>query len=319
MMEALILLAKKQKILWLTHQREQIEVSYNKKEWMLLKNSIIEAIGMPSSIKLKDLAGIKFDVNEDYTKCLSWLGIDNAVFGGMWVCPHEPKEFDSLGERKALSAGDFRFYTYHKQLVLTERKTTSDILNGLSEFGKTKTKSPRDVNDQMARLLEECDIPLFILEDHPGVTLKNGIILSHLKNKVPWHKSPESYLENWLFSWQLAGIMVIRTKGIEHSVATLKRIFDYFQKENHDVVYRFPRQVVPAKGTVHGVNLLLGIPGIGETMARRIMESFGTARAFFNAEVTKRIFDIDRLGKKKAFLVDECLDEVYVAPKELKL
>lgn len=309
-------------ILWEDPYEDVVEVKYSRSEWKVLRESILEKAGLPSTgIKLGDLRGITFEMNEDFTEALVWVGLKEPPIEGIDICLHEPQEFDQLepSKRKSLVAGDFAFTTRYRRKVLVERKTWHDLLTGLSVFGKTKTKSPRDINDQMTKLLDGSDFAFFILERHPRVRLKDGIMLSNLKEKPPWHKKSTAYVDGWLLPWQLAGVILLETNGIEDSIRTIQWLYNYFQHDDHSVVYRAPRQIVIDKGTYKGLNLLLGIEGMGEVLSRRALNYWGTARKFFQAGYSDRAFHIDGMGVILTKAVDEALDEEYIPPKRIAL
>lgn len=309
-------------ILWESITGVQTEVKYSLKEWGVLRKSIVEKAGLPkSSLKLKNMPGISLDMNDNLTEALSWEGVDGAVFLGMRVCLHEPEALDQLApsRRASLTTGDIAFFSKYRKLVLVERKTWPDICAGLMEMGKTKTQSPRNINDQMTRLLNEADLAFIVRERHPKMRLKDGFMFSVHKSKPPWHNKPISYVDGWLLPWQLAGITLIESDGVEDTVRKIQWLYDFLQKDNHTVVYKAPRQITVAPGTTKGVNLLLGIEGFGDGIARKAMETFKTARAFFNATPNQRAFHALGIGQKLALRVDEYLDEEYKASERLEI
>lgn len=299
-----------------------IDVVYSKKEWAELRQSILEVSQYPFKTQ-GELVGLLFYMNEGLTKALLWVGTPLTINQGMMVDVHEPPLIAQLGSRVPMQSGDVGFYTAHKQWVLIERKSWTDLLAGLGEFGKTKTQSPRDVNKQMTQLIDNSDISIFILEGSDNVKFKDSLILYNgariPKIKTPpWHKNPKSYVWGWLIPWIIAGVLVIQTDDIDDTVKFVTWLYDFMQKEEHDTVYRSPRPIIIQNGTTSGLNLLLGIDGYGEKLARAAMGHFGTARKFFDATWDERS-EVPGIGGLLAIKPDAAMSEIYVPGKSVKI
>ena len=143
---------------------------------------------------------------------------------------HEPDSIaDELikagWDRKHLTVGDFTFEAYDGKTVGIERKEASDLLNSLASGRLAK---------QLQNLLNTYDVPIFLLEGSLGQSLNSSSSHSHIILKGGGEtKWTTEAVRNFLLTWQLMGIVYMRTSSIEDSITRLNELVVYFSRPLH--------------------------------------------------------------------------------------
>lgn len=179
----------------------------------------------------------------------------------------------------SLNCGDYRI----NSLVLVERKTARDLLLSIADH--------RFFN-QIRRMKNLSYRSLVIVEGDPYSTDLDF--------------SPEA-IKGALLScqvvWQLP---VLFTHSVEETAITLLAIGR--QMEKHDDVILLRGGYRPRRLQTRQLYFLQGLPGVGPTLAKRLLEHFLTPANVIGASVSE-LSTVRGVGEEKALLIREILDK----------
>lgn len=186
--------------------------------------------------------------------------------------------------------------------IAIERKEASDYVSSLYS---------ERLGSQLARLVEHYDFPILLTEgnfnsNHDGLVVipgKNG----HLINK----HIPFTALMSTIFELQTGGAYHIHTNNLQTTCRFIKGLYEWSQKEEHNLLSSRRRVNIITGRADDPVWLVMGLPGIGVTLARPLLEMFGSPYAVFmafaNPAMHPMIKQIRGINDKKIDQVREVL------------
>ncbi len=180
-----------------------------------------------------------------------------------------------------LSYGD---YLINNGLVI-ERKTARDFLISIIDLRLFK---------QVANLKKHCDSALLLIE---GDLLQTGGMMDH--------RSITGALLSVQASWQLP---VIFSESAAHSCDILEIITRQRDTFSDNLVLRGGYR--PKKIKTRQLYILQGLPGVGPSLAKRLLEHFKSVAAVMNAS-TLELQHVQGLGVVKANDIRKILDRHY--------
>jgi Fanconi anemia group M protein len=106
-------------------------------------------------------------------------------------------------------------------------------------------------------------------------------------------------------------VVVEYTTDKVDSAANVVSLYDYFATSEHDsLAVNFKPKLVSLKPPTVGEQILMGIPTVGIENARSVLGEFKTILGVSMAS-EKELMKIDGVGKVKARLIKEALNESY--------
>jgi len=189
---------------------------------------------------------------------------------------YEPKAFDSLfpdSTRSKLKQGDFKFQGAMGEIVLIERKSVNDLYSSLIS-GR--------INRQLVRCLYETPHTYLLIEGR--LKELHGFVVDGLGHKS---KFPFTALSNFLVSCQQQGVMLLLSTSIDSSSRVIKALHEYYQKDDHksfeSPAKRTPTNLPTSDPVMRQVDFLCGLPGIGPSAAKRLINEYKTPVAAIQA------------------------------------
>ena len=224
----------------------------------------------------------------------------------------EPESiFDSLvglgypPDLVTLETGDYQFWRHDEEAltqVIIERATWGNFLD------KIKTG---ELATQLRRGIEvEAQIVLMI-EGKIGMDHSTGK-LNLLGSFKPIHTGFRySSVRGFLRAVQMAGVVVEYTTSKQDSAVEIVSLYNYYGSEEHDSLTKNYRpKIVSLRPPNVGEEILMSIPTIGIENARGLLKEFGSISALA-AAAEKDMMKVDKIGKVKAKLVKEALNESF--------
>lgn len=193
-------------------------------------------------------------------------------------------------ERRTITPGD---YIVSSECGI-ERKTINDFINSVFN-GR--------VFDQVSRLLEVYEKPILILE---------GDVEEELEKR----DNPRSFWGALLKLQSDMGITVLSTPSILHTSNLLYTLSKRLQKKNKKniTIQHKPRLLTQKDLQIYVVSSL---PNIGEEIAERLLNYFGTVREVFLAD-TSDLIKVEGVGKIKAEKIVNILDFKFRKKRKAK-
>jgi len=185
-------------------------------------------------------------------------------------------------EFKTLDVGD---YLCSKRVVC-ERKTVTDFLTSI-----TNQRIFKQVESMKAY-----EKPVLIIEGNQNVLFDNGIHPNTIRGVLA------SIAINY-------SIPIIWTSDQRETASQL-----YWIATREQLIKKRDIQIRPHKKTESIPEkqefLISGLPGISNTMTKRLLKHFKTPTKLFKADV-KQLMEVDKIGKQKAQKIREILDTEY--------
>lgn len=184
-------------------------------------------------------------------------------------------------EQSELSSGDYLIGGG----FAVERKDATDFVVSLME-GR--------LFDQLARMLNEHEKVVVLVEGNPYDT-RSAI-------------APESVDGALSYLSLLSGASVVHSPSLGVTPRLLWRMAIHAQ---HGLGYEIPlRALKPKTPSSVGQYLVEGLPGVGPSMAKRLLAHFGSARAVFNADV-EALCRVKGVGEKSALNIIAALSHLH--------
>lgn len=182
-----------------------------------------------------------------------------------------------------LETGDYIWLDSEARTLGLERKEASDYTSSLTS-GR--------LSEQLKRLIETYDFPILLTEgnfnsNHDGLVMvpgKNG----HLINK----HIPFMAIQSSLFELQLAGVYHLHANNQQTTARLIKGLYEWSQKKEHSLLNARSRINTITGRADDPIWLLMGLPGIGVTLAKSLLELFGSPFTVFQAFSNPRMHPV---------------------------
>lgn len=142
---------------------------------------------------------------------------------------------------KRRGGGDVQFYTHDGRLVAIEHKTITDLLSSLGEQETSGRKMTRQI-----RHILEADIAYLVIEGRNWKRDVEGLIETTQDYKQ-WHLTGwrTSSVDGFIRDWQEAGVRVVWTENISHTVEFITYTYHYWQRRKHAYLDKLLRKEKP--------------------------------------------------------------------------
>jgi len=210
---------------------------------------------------------------------------------------HEPdkivSELGSLAAKVPLPVADYHFYDKDGNLILIERKEINDLLNSLAE--KRIQRQLREMLDSGAEsiLLVE---GWFTVDENLKIKTKSGL--------TGWNFIA---VMDFLLSCQREGVKLLLSPNLGTTPALIASFYSYYQKSEHSALQARPKPTFTIDDLFSKrIYFLMGLPGIGEEKATRILERFESPwEALF---VPQKLLEVQGIGEKTVRKIVEILE-----------
>jgi len=203
--------------------------------------------------------------------------------------------FDEVKE-DFLSSGDYELRSGGYLLRIERKSVDSDLLNSIRSGL---------LSEELRHILNEADIPIWLKEG--DMTLRR---LASLQGGDPMHIY--NAIDNASISAQLAGIIVINSPAPNRTAERLKSVYEYFEKDEHRMMLTVKRLDVPIilfdKEYNQTIALLMGLPGIGQELAERLLKHFGSIESILTAP-EEELQKVEGIGSGKAKAIKEFISK----------
>jgi len=203
--------------------------------------------------------------------------------------------FDGVKE-DWLSSGDYELCSGGYLLRIERKSIDSDLLNSIRSGL---------LSEELRHILNEADIPMWLREG--DMTLRR---LASLQGGDPMHIY--NAIDNASISAQLAGIIVINSPAPNRTAERLKSVYEYFEKDEHKMMLTIKRLDIPIilfdKEYNQTISLLMGLPGIGQELAERLLKHFGSIEGILSAS-EEELQKVEGIGSGKAKKIKEFISK----------
>jgi len=188
--------------------------------------------------------------------------------------PEITKPFEQAGwEVRALPVGDFEFYDSVGEVVLVERKTIRQLLTDMTSG---------QLQRQARQLVEATAFPILLVEGH--WSLSDGYLSD---GRHTWQQA-----WNQLQTLQDFGCRLQPTSNLNHTVARVFELEEYYAKEFHSSIARHP------SGDVR-LSILSHVYGIEKTKGKAVLDVFPNLIMVANASI-EDLMQVPGIGSKLA-------------------
>ncbi len=193
-------------------------------------------------------------------------------------------------ETKQLIVGDFIIQSkdLNNKIVTVgiEKKTQSDFLNSIID---------KRILQQLISLKENFDIPILLIEGSENIY--------ELRNFHP--NSIRGMLASIAIDYQ---IPIIFTKNIRDTVSLISVIAKRLERPIRNINLLNKRKPLTLR---EQQEFIVGsLPGIGPTIAKSLLEKFGSIENIVNAK-KEELMEVEKIGKKKAEEIKNLLNAYY--------
>ncbi len=212
----------------------------------------------------------------------------------IYVDVHEPKEMAELlaemgveANVRALSPGDYLVGD-----VGVERKSLSDFFQSIIR---------KRLFDQLKRLVESYPRQLLVVEGD--------------LDEVRLFRNPGVFWGAFLYVSMDIGVPIIFTSELNQTAVLLATLGQKLSREGaRGVMVRYKPKFVSDEALQKFI--VQGLPGIGETLAEKLLTTFKTVRGLFTASEME-LRRIPKIGEKKAREITRIIDLKYKGQKRL--
>ena len=195
--------------------------------------------------------------------------------------------------RIPLPHGDYQFYGHEGLCILVERKAIGDLLKSLGE-GRLQ-KQLRDM------LTQENTETVLLVEGYWSATDDHRI-----RYKGGISKWNLSSVMNFLLSVQLEGVRLMFSPHQYGTAHLLVKMHQFFEKPEHKALAARPKPLFCSDGLrEQQLYFLMGLPGIGEELAHRILDHFGSPAEVLYA--VHRLPEVEGIGRKTLARIEKVL------------
>lgn len=208
----------------------------------------------------------------------------------LWVSPAEPEVLRRIGEVSSVPEQygvDF-LWRAHGQWWGVQRKEVKDLLASVTDGRLSK---------EVQQMRSSVGEAMVIIEGSVTWTVE-GVLMTKGYGNGMWTRSQWDGL---MFSLLHEGAKVIRSGGLKETADLVKGYETWSMKEKHMSLKGRPGpQVMWGRpgNKDYQIHLLMGLPGVGYELAKRIVEHFGGIP--WRWTVTRRdLMEVEGIGKGK--------------------
>ncbi|MBU0953608.1 MAG: hypothetical protein KKA90_04310 [Nanoarchaeota archaeon] len=194
------------------------------------------------------------------------------------------RQFDLQVQQQVLQVGDYLC----SDRVGIERKRVQDFLASMTDMR---------LFEQLEKMVATFDRPLLLIEGNAdSLFLQDGIHENAIRGA----------LASIAIDYK---VPIIWTRNSMETAAQIYWIAHREQRgEKRPMRIRVTKKAddLPAQQEF----LLAGLPSVSTTLAKRLLDHFGTPQAVFHATI-EQLCEVDKIGKKKATKIRELLEKNY--------
>ncbi len=192
----------------------------------------------------------------------------------------------------ALPHGDYQFYGYGGVCVLIERKTISDLLNSLRE---------KRVQRQLREMLNQKNTEAILLIEGDW-RVDNNFKVKLGKRVTGWELAS---VTGFLQTIQDEGVKIVFSPNQDTTTYLIESLYKYYQKKGHKSLAVREKPIYDVDDlTSQRVFMLLGLPGIGEIRATRILDKYKPIEVLLEPDLLR---NVDGIGQKTVDRIVEVL------------
>lgn len=236
----------------------------------------------------------------------------NITLSNLSMDRREPESiFDALvalgnpPDLVTLETGDYQFFRHSEEAltqILIERATWGNFLD------KIKTG---ELATQLRRAIDSEALTILLIEGR--ISLEEGT--GKLKLLGPFSPITTGFsyssVRGFLLVVQLAGVAVVYTSGKADTAQEIVSLYKYFGSDEHEgLTKNYRPKIVSLKPPNVGEEILMSIPTVGIENARGLIKAFSSINRVAMA-TEKELMQVDKIGKVKAKLIREALNESY--------
>lgn len=210
-----------------------------------------------------------------------------------------PGERIATGSRVAQFGADFLFRG-SEGWVGVQRKAYPDDLIASVEGGR--------LQEQVYNLVTRTSTPVLLLEGSPSFT-SDGSLLN--RRGRPWTRRQ---LRNLIRSVAACGIAVEWVADTAECAEAIAEMVEYYRKPEHTALITRPKIAVPKNWGMptrlgRAMFFLQGLPGVGPTLARAMLEHFGQVPLEWTC-TRAELLNVPNVGPKRVADLWEFLEEM---------
>jgi len=186
-----------------------------------------------------------------------------------------------------------------------QRKEVKDLLASVADGRLSK---------ELAQM-KSLESPLLIIEGTTTFTV-DGVLMSRGSWGQDWTRQQWNGLS---FSVLNMGVGIVRSSGLKETAGLIRGYKVWSEKEKHAGLKTRPGPQVkwgrPGNKDFQ-IHLLMGLPGVGYELAKRIVERFGGVPWYWTV-TEEQLMQVEGVGKKKAEAMLRCLEREIGGEQEM--
>lgn len=218
----------------------------------------------------------------------------------MLIAPTEPPKLKAIGNVSSLPEkfGADILFASHGEWIGIQRKELSDFIASVQD-------------GRMARevaMLKRCNMAVLVIEGRPQWTM-DGVLMGKGYG-AQWTLTQH---RGYLWSVRARGVWVDFTDDLDGTIAWVEMFQQWCDKPKHTGLDKRPGPMNlwgKPENVDYQCHLLMGIPGVGPELARRIIDAFGMPFEWRIA--IEELVEVEGIGEKKAKQIYAALGEPRV-------
>jgi len=178
-----------------------------------------------------------------------------------------------MGMVVPLETGDYFWVDIEGKTYGIERKEAGDFIHSLTS-GR--------LSEQLSRCVETFDYPILLTEGNFNSN-PDGMVTIPANNHVLNKKVPFMTIQSSLLELQFAGVFHMHTNNQNTTARLIKGLYAWSQKKEHSLLNARSRVNTITGRADDPLWLLMGLPGIGVSLAKPLLEMFGSPMNVFEA------------------------------------